>query len=184
MKNVWSVIQSLILASDKQMALHASGSGGISPHSKSFTDNSDGYSKTSYVTPIFCTNWVKWNVLPSLLGVLWCCQHWDNTRSKEPGAHTGAQLSRGWIKAKWLLKHFPWATSELISPAAFMRFFLVEGRFVRRLLEWLTGVTLDPGEGSPPVEPALRYFLWQTRLHTDIALHCFVCSSLVKLCGV
>lgn len=30
-----------------------------------------------------------------------------------------------------------------------MRFFLVEGRFVRRLLEWLTGVTLDPGEGSP-----------------------------------
>lgn len=55
-ENIWSVMQPLASPSDKQMAAHASGSTGISPHSESFNDNSASWSKTSYVIPIFCTN--------------------------------------------------------------------------------------------------------------------------------
>lgn len=137
-ENIWSVMQPLASPSDKQMAAHASGSTGISPHSESFNDNSDSCSKTSYVIPIFCTNWVMWNVLPSLLGALLpSCQPQDNAGSEEPRAPTGAQLAWAWTEAKWLLKRFPWVTAECILPAAFMQLLLVGGRLAWKLLECL-----------------------------------------------
>lgn len=47
---------------------------------------------------------------------LWCCQPKDNACSEEPSAPTDTQLSWGWISAKRLLKHFPWATSWCMLP--------------------------------------------------------------------
>ena len=47
---------------------------------------------------------------PCAFSQLWCCQPEDNACSEEPSAPTDAQLSRGWISAKTLLKHFPWPT--------------------------------------------------------------------------
>lgn len=161
-ENIWSMMQPLASPSDKQMAEHASGSAGISPHSESFNHNSASCSKTSYVTPTFCTNWVMWNVLPSLLGaLLLSCQPQDNAGSEEPCAPAGAQLAWAWTEAKWLLKRFPWATAERISPAAFMPFLLVEGRLAWKLLECLQS-SLEVGEGEAlPGELAPQCFQWR-----------------------